>query len=204
MSALHQQINLYQPVFRKQEKVFGSVRLLQISAAALLLLLMILAHAHWTLADMQHSAQRLQRQVESLDRQLAGMQTGDAQTGSTPLADEVAALRDRIVQRNDLMSQFERLNERRSSGFATRFEALAGLHVPGLWLESVNVDSEARIELRGIALSARLVPHYVQELERNRRLSKRSFETVSMTRMDSDAPQLQFVLRNFKGETAWQ
>jgi Na+-transporting methylmalonyl-CoA/oxaloacetate decarboxylase gamma subunit len=57
---MHQQINLYQPVFRKQEKVFSAITLLQIGAAVLLLLLIILAHAHWTLSDMNSTAQTLE------------------------------------------------------------------------------------------------------------------------------------------------
>jgi hypothetical protein len=52
---MQQQINLYHPVFRKQAKVFSATTLLQIGAAVLLLI--ILGHAHWTLRDMNRTAQ---------------------------------------------------------------------------------------------------------------------------------------------------
>ena len=41
---MHQQINLFQPVFRKQEKVFSAITLTQITAAVLVLLVAIAGH----------------------------------------------------------------------------------------------------------------------------------------------------------------
>jgi hypothetical protein len=108
-----------------------------------------------------------------------------------------------MEQRTTLLGQLDQLVTRQESGFATRLEALAMEHMPGLWLEGVTVDSDAHVELRGITLDAKLVPAYLQKLAHHKELSEQPFETVSMTRLDSAAPQLQFVLRNFEGEVAW-
>jgi len=203
MTAMHQQINLYQPVFRRQQKVFSAATLLQIGAAVLVLLLTLLGHAHWALADMQHTADALDEQVTGLNRQLGALEAANRTPDSTALADEIARLQDDIAQRNSLLEQFDRLVTRNEAGFAARFEALAQEHLPGLWLDGITVDNDNRVELRGMTLDARLVPHYLQQLEQRNGLSEKPFETVSMTRMESGAPQLQFVLRNFKGDVAW-
>jgi Tfp pilus assembly protein PilN len=200
---MHQQINLYQPVFRKQEKVFGAATLLKIGAAALLLLLGILVHAWWTLAGMQNTALALEQQMEGLGRKLTVLEAGNRTPDSDGLDSDIARLQTAIQQRHALLGQFEQLATQHENGFAARFEALARQQVPGLWLEGVTVDSDNRIELRGLTLDARLVPLYVQQLASLGDLSDRPFETISMTRLDSGAPQLQFVLRNFKGDATW-
>ena len=63
---MHQQINLFQPVFRRQQKVFSAATLVQIAAAVLLLLVAILGHVRWTLASMEQSAEALQQQHDHL------------------------------------------------------------------------------------------------------------------------------------------
>ena len=54
---MHQQINLYQPVFRRQHKVFSAVTLAQMVAVVLVLLLAILGHTRWNFAGRRGSCQ---------------------------------------------------------------------------------------------------------------------------------------------------
>jgi len=200
---MHQQINLFQPVFRRQEKVFSAVTLLQIGAAVLLLLAIIAAHARWTLSGMGDTATTLQQQLNSLDQRMGELKD-DARTPQTDALDkEIEALSTDVDQRRQLLARFDQLITQRRSGFAGPFRALAKEHVPGLWLEGVSVDSRQRIELRGITLDAKLVPIYLQQLEGRSDLSDTSFETVSMKRVTADGPQIAFVLRNFGGEATW-
>ena len=201
---MHQQINLYQPVFRKQEKVFSAATLLQICAAVLLLLLVILAHARWTLRDMNSTAQTLQEQVDSQTRQLGTLEDSYRTPDTEALDSEIVKLRADIDQRHTLLNQFDLLATQHKSGFANQLRALAEVHLPGLWLEGVTVTEDQRMELRGIALDAKLVPLYLQQLEGRKDLSETAFETVSMNRIDSDQPQIQFALRNFKEQASWK
>jgi Tfp pilus assembly protein PilN len=200
---MHQQINLYQPVFRRQEKVFSAITLLQIGAAVLVLLLIIIGHAHWTLAGMDRTAQSLEQQLNGLNQHMGRLEDGSRTPDTDALDQEIDALLADIDQRNLLLTQFDQLVTRHQSGFATKFKALAEEHVPGLWLESVAADNEQKIELRGITLDAKLVPIYLQQLARRKDLSETAFETLSMTRIDADKPQIRFVLRNFEGDAAW-
>lgn len=201
---MHQQVNLYQPVFRKQVKVFSATTLAQIAGAVLVLLVIILAHARWTLASMQSSAAALQQQLDSLQGQMGKLEA-DYRTPDTQALDtEIEKLRADISQRNYLLAQFDQLVIQHRSGFAQQFNVLAEQRVPGLWLEGVKVSGAGQIELRGITLDARLVPVYVQHLDKRPDLSESSFETLSMSRLDPDKPQIQFVLRNHKEAVAWQ
>ncbi len=201
---MQQQINLYQPVFRKQHKVFSAVTLAQIVAAALVLLLAVLGHTRWTLAHMQHTAATLEQQHEHLQGQIATLEDA-LRTPDTQAVDaEIQRLSSSIEQRKTQLAQFDQLVLPNQHGFSSHFRILAEQHVPGLWLNGVTVDAQGNMEVRGATLDERLVPGYLQRLAGQPALSQTAFETVSMTRIDAGQPEIRFVLRNQKDESAWQ
>jgi hypothetical protein len=201
---MHQQINLFQPVFRKQRKVFSATTLAQIAAAVLVLLIAILGHVRWTLAGMGRSAEALQQQHDHIRQQIRSLEAAYQTPDTEALDSEIEQLMTDIYQRNSLLVQFDQLVIQHRSGFAGQFRALAEQHVPGLWLDGVTVNGNGQIEIRGISLDAKLVPVYLQKLQKQQDLSATPFETVSMNRTAVDKPQIQFVLRNHKGELSWQ
>jgi Tfp pilus assembly protein PilN len=201
---MHQQINLYQPVFRKQHKVFSAVTLAQMVAAVLVLLLAILGHTRWTLARMQDSAAALQQQHEHMQAQIDTLEQA-LRTPDTQAVDaEIEQLGSSVEQRKALLAQFDQLVLQHQHGFASHFRILAEQHVPGLWLDGVTVNAQGEIEVRGTALDEKLVPAYLHGLAKRRDLSPTAFETVAMNRTEPGQREIQFVLRNHKDETAWQ
>ena len=201
---MHQQINLFQPVFRKQQKVFSATTLAQIAVVVLVLLIAILGHVRWTLAGMGRSAEALQQQHDHIRQQIRSLEAAYQTPDTEALDSEIEQLMTDIYQRNSLLVQFDQLVIQHRSGFAGQFRALAEQHVPGLWLEGVTVNGNGQIEIRGISLDAKLVPVYLQQLQKQQDLSATPFETVSMNRKAVDKPQIQFVLRKHKGELSWQ
>ena len=200
---MYQQINLYQPVFRKQHKVFGAATLAQILGAVLVLLMMILGHARWTLASMQASLDALQQQYTHVEDQVRGLEAALETPDSAPLDAEIGQLTQSIQQRKSLLQQFELLSVKHRNGFSAQFKVLAEQHVAGLWLDGVRVDESGRMEIRGTALDEKLVPDYLQKLQQQPGLSGTSFATVSMKRNDTSQPHIQFVLRNHKDAASW-
>jgi len=201
---MHQQINLFQPVFRKQQKVFSARTLAQIAAAVLVLLLAILGHVRWSLASMGRSAEALQQQHEHIRKQIDALEAAYQTPDTEALDAEIEQLMTDIDQRNSLLVQLDLQTIQHRNGFAAQFSALAEQHIAGLWLEGITVEGDGRIELRGVSLDAKLVPAYLQQLQKRQGLSTTPFETVSMQRMSADQPQIQFMLRNHKGEVSWQ
>lgn len=200
---MHQQINLYQPVFRKQQKVFSAVTLAQIAGAALVMLLAILGHARWTLAGMDEAAQSMQQKHDHLRKQISALEELLRTPDTAGLDADIEQLSQSIAQRKSLLARFGQLSFKRRNGFSSQFTILAEQQVRGLWLDGVTVDGEGQIEIRGTTLDAKLVPVYLQQLEAQPQLSGSSFETVSMTRVDPAQPQIQFVLRNHQGTGSW-
>ena len=185
---MHQQINLYQPVFRKQHKVFSSLTLLQISAAVLLLLSVIVVHTQWTLSSMETTARDLEQQRQELASRMGILEDANRTPDTHSIDGEIEALNRSIDQRHYLLEQFDQLVIQHRDGFAAQFKALANLRLPGLWLEGVTVNGDQRMELRGITLDPKLVPIYLQELDKHGELPGAAFETVSMTRVSNDEP----------------
>ncbi|MCO6412954.1 MAG: hypothetical protein J5I92_09435 [Thiogranum sp.] len=200
---MHQQINLYQPVFRKQQKVFSAVTLAQIAGAVLVMLLAILGHARWTLAGMDDAAQSMQQRHDHLRKQISALDELLRTPDTAGLDADIEQLSQSIAQRKSLLARFGQLSFKRRNGFSSQFTILAEQQVRGLWLDGVTVDGEGQIEIRGTTLDAKLVPVYLQQLEAHPQLSGSSFETVSMTRADPAQPHIQFVLRNHKGTGSW-
>lgn len=201
---MHQQINLFQPVFRRQHKVFSAITLAQILAAVLILLFSVLGHTRWTLARMQESAAALDRQHEHLQGQVAALEEALRTPDTQAVDHEVERLSSSIQQRKALLAQFDQLVLQHQQGFSSQFRILAEQHLPGLWLNGVTVDAQGRLELRGATLDEKLVPVYLQRLARQPDLSASAFETVAMNRAESTRRELEFVLRNHKDETRWQ
>lgn len=197
---MHQQINLFEPVFRRQQKVFSATTLTQIAAAVVVLLVAILEHARWTLASMEQSAEALQQQHDNIRKQVASLETAYQTPDTQALDAEIEQLMADIDERNGLLVQFDQLVVEHRNGFADQFRALAEQHVPGLWLEGITINGEGQVEIRGTTLDARLVPVYLQHLEKRKGLSETPFETVSLKRIAAGKPQIRFVLRNHKGE----
>lgn len=200
---MHQQINLFQPVFRKQQKVFSATTLAQIAGAVAVLLLMLLGHARWTLASMEATASNLQQQYDHLQKQIGVLEETLRTPDTEALDSEIELLQTRIEERRELLVRFDDLAIENQSGFHAYFHILAEQHINGLWLEGVSVDGNAHIEIRGSTLDARLVPAYLQRLARQADLSDTPFETVQLVRPDTQQPQIGFVLRNFREHQAW-
>ena len=200
---MHQQINLFQPVFRKQQKVFSAVTLSQIIGAVAVLLLLLLGHARWTLANMDETANDLQQQYDHLQQQIGALGKALRTPDTDALDTEIEQLQAHIDERNALLTRFDDLAIKNQSGFHTLFHALAEQHINGLWLEGVSADGDTHIEIRGSTLNARLVPRYLQRLGNQPGLSGAPFETVQLKRADTQHPQIGFVLRNFHEGEAW-
>ncbi|HHJ13383.1 MAG TPA: hypothetical protein ENJ79_03275 [Gammaproteobacteria bacterium] len=202
---MQQEINLYQPVFRKQHKVFSAATLAQMLAAVVLLLALLVVHAAWSLRDMRASAAALAQQLAVQHAQLSAHEQRLRTPDTQAIDREIEALDTRIEQRQDLLSRFDTLALQTNQGFGARFRALASLHRPGLWLDSIHMDGRGHIELHGQALEARLVPDYQQRLNHDPLLGRQAFQTVRIDRTGAspNTAAAAFTLRNFSEEGAW-
>lgn len=193
---MYQQINLYQPVFRRQHKVFSARTLLQIFAVMTVLLLALYGHARWTLAGLQHTSAAMGKQYEQLATRLGVLEGAGKSEAAMSLDAEVDHLQNTIAARKRLLEQFSQLSIRERPGFGDVFDTLAQHSLPGLWLTGISLLEDGYTELRGTAVNARLVPRYLQLLPEQGQLNSLNPGSVSLERRSDDTTQVNFRLRS--------
>ncbi len=188
---MYQQINLYQPVFRRQRKVFSAVTLLQISGVVAVLLLGFYLHARWTLHSLDTTVASLSTQYQQLENQLGYLEQDSA---GLDVGAEVEQLQQTLDQREALLENFARLDLRDSTAFSEFLETLARRTQPGLWLTGINLTEEGDTELRGSTLDPTLVPRYLQAMPDQPRFIALHQGSVHLTRTDPEITAVDFTL----------
>ena len=167
---MSQQINLFNPAFQPQKKIFS----VNAMAAALGVLVLVLAgtggYAKVRMARLEADVARGEEQVLAAQKRL---QTATAEfaprTKDGRLDAELAAAQTEhdalrrvadVIQRGDLGN---------TEGYAEYFRALARQSVDGLWLTGVTITGAGtEIGVRGRALDPALVPGYLARLRNER------------------------------------
>lgn len=190
-----QQINLFQPVFRRETKVFSARALAQVLGLAL-----VLSLAGAALLQLQlgrHGATRnlLDGQYRQLDSQLQALEARADAGQLAALEARIQALESRLADGGAELAEISNLVVARSRGFAPLLEALARHPLDGLWLTGIRL-ADGDLELQGRARHPELIPQYLARLGDDAALASWSLATVQVTR-DTDAQGLlRFTLRS--------
>jgi hypothetical protein len=163
---MHQEINLFQPIFREERKLFDAKTVASGMGAVVVALLAI-----WVLGTTK--VNRLEDEVARVRAQ---------QKVQEQMADTAGQLRSARANPEQVRARIEKLNEELASrsralellrsgsagsttGFASKLEALANQHVYGLWIRLIRLGSTAgSMVLSGATLDADLVPRYLKAL----------------------------------------
>ncbi len=199
---MKQQINLYQPVFRRQKVIFSARTLAWTSAGFALLLLL------WT-ALMAHQVRSLEQEQQ---RQLARERQTTTQLGNMrrelPGHEPGAELEIRIEreqQRRDRLRQsmaaIESRLPSRQVNLRARLEAIACRRPQGLWLTAIEVaDNGRQLRLEGRALAPRLVPAMLTALAREPVIAGLTFRQLRVSAADDSLPGVTFSLATHRDE----
>jgi hypothetical protein len=196
---MYQQINLYQPVFRRQPRVFSALTLLQILGLASVVLFGFYLQASWTLNSLGSTVDSLSAQYRQLEARLGTLETtGNDNTASAQL--EIARLQASLDERQSLLDNFSRLRFRESSAFGEFFETLATRTLPGLWLTGIRLTEDGETEIRGASVNPMLVPRYLQEMPAEPRFTALHNGSIQLARDDPARPAVSFILSSTREE----
>lgn len=196
---MYQQINLYQPVFRQQSKVFSALTLLQIFVVVTILLLGLYGHARWTLAGMNKTSASLEMKYLQLDTQLGVIESKRALATPSSLEKEIDQLQNTIAERQELLGRLDQLAIETSPGFGEFFMRLTRHIQPGLWITGIRLTDDGTTELRGTTLKPALVPEYLQQMPDLPRFKSLQLGSVHLDRPEPGEPEIDFILRS-KGQ----
>lgn len=193
---MNQQINLYQPMFRKQEKVFSAVTMLQITGFIVLVLAGIYGYSLYSLQPFKTELAKIDSEHNKLSQQLTRLEAqAPANVKSQLLEDEVRQLTRELEQKQRVQQMLTSGRFGNRDGFSDLLEGLARQHVSGLWLTQVRfTGGGTQLMMSGKANAAELIPIYIQKLAAETAFAKLSFNVLQISRSESEDGMVEFNL----------
>ncbi|MCK7577901.1 MAG: pilus assembly protein PilM [Chromatiales bacterium] len=182
--AMNQQVNLYFPVFRRQEKQFSAATIPQASLLVLTGIALMYAYAWWRTYALHGQLRDVNAQHTVALARLSDISSKLPMRHPDPrLEREVIDLEHRIQAVQMIRNVSRRDLFKGGAGYAETLVALARQSTPGLWLTGITITgaSEALV-LAGRTHDPELVPGYLQRLSNERTLAGLKFEIFQITR----------------------
>lgn len=189
-----QQINLYQPIFRKERKVFSSQTVIQVAVIFIGALLLIYIYSLWQTTLLSRQLGALQKQEKEGTARLTQLEQSMPKGTADPSL--VAALKQAETER-DLKQQALNLVSTRSLGSTTGFDAqlegLARQDVRGLWLTDIYFSHGGeQFTLEGDTQEGKFVPTYLARLSGEAAFKGMQFRTLSIEQPKDHGRALMF------------
>lgn len=115
-----------------------------------------------------------------------------AQAPSAELQSDVNRLENEVATRQYLLAEFQRRGQIQQHDYAGLLTDLALLHREGVWLTRIHQE-RGRVNLHGYAVSASVLPAWMQSFSESKVLSERRFNMVELKRDNREL--LSFVLQ---------
>src|SRR5687767_1878004 len=179
---MSQNINLFNPAFRKEERVVSLRALASALAVTFLTLVAIHTYLHERvhgLAEELSSGEALLKAERSYADRLKGESVTRKQDAR--LDAEIVRLELELKQARESMDALKGGVIGTQEGFAEYLRAFSRQSVNGLWLTGLTIGGAGDIEIRGRVLSPELVPTYIQRLNKEKVLAGRSFARLEMS-----------------------
>ena len=194
---MSQQVNLYQPIFLKEEKKFSTVAMLQSMGLVVVGVAAIYAYTGWQVGTLKNELKRAEQQHAAASKRLAdATEKFGVRPGRTSLDGEIAHLEGEIVAKQRIQEILQRGLFSNTHGFSDYFVSFARQHTPGVWLTGFDITGAAeQMTLAGRSTNPELVPRYMQKLSAEKTLSGIEFRVFQMNRPAADAkePNSQYV-----------
>jgi hypothetical protein len=199
-----QQINLYQPIFRKEEKKFSTVAMLQAAGLVAIGVIAIYGYSWWQNGELKKELKRVDQNQATAAKRLAEVTEKFGQGGKqSPIDLEIVRLESEIVSRQRIQEALQSGVFSNTLGFSDYFVSFARQHIRGIWLTGVDITGAAeQMILSGRSTSPELIPRYMQKLSAEKPLSGIVFNVFQMNRPAPDAKQMEPQYIEFQVKTS--
>ena len=182
---MYQQINLYQPIFRKQRQIFSAVTMAQALALVTLALLALYGYGLVRVHALEAEVVQLEGRERALTTQLARIDPGLGRNRREEAERELARLNATLLGQQRLIEVLRDRPLGNGTGFSGYLAALGRQRRPELWLTSFAINGgTGAIELAGRSLDPKLVPEYMQRLGRESTLAGQQFDRFEIMHDD--------------------
>jgi hypothetical protein len=180
---MYQQINLYQPIFRKQRQIFSAATMAQALGVVTAALLAIYAYGWVRVGALEAEVVQLEGRETALMTQLARMDPALGANRRAELETELQRLNATLEGQQRLIDELRKQPLGDAVGFSAYLAALGRQRTPELWLTAFAINGgTGAIELEGRSLRPELVPEYMQRLGHEAALSAQVFDRFELER----------------------
>ena len=177
---MSQQINLFNPIFLQQKKIFAARTMAQALGLLLAGALIIAGTAWRSVSALRHEAGDVALQLTKKQARFASATADFApRKASASLNGEAGEAEARLAGLRHVTQLVQNGDLGNAHGYADYFRALGRQHQDGLWLTNVSIAG-AGMSLQGRALSAGLVPAYITRLAREPALAGKAFAQLQI------------------------
>jgi len=191
-----QEINLYQPMFRREQKVFSALTLLQITAVVVLALVGIYAWQAVSTAQLESRLTQLRNRENTASQRLSTLVAKRKQGRVSPaLSSALADARATLKRQRAALSVLSSPSSGNTRGFSKPLGALGHAIVNGLWLTRVDMESGGtQLALGGRMSRASVLPRYLQALGNQAPFASQRFSVLHIKRNEKGPGALAFTL----------
>jgi hypothetical protein len=189
---MSQQINLYNPLFLKQEKYFSAPAMVQALGIIALALAGFYVYALVQMREVERLAAVDRARIALLREQFVKLGGSLAPRGrSKALESDVASLEADVNARQSVITALQSGELGNTAGFSGYFAAFGRKTMPGVWLTGFSVgESGNELQVRGRVLHPDLVPAYLRSLNGESVMRGRQVTELKLTAKEaSAAPQ---------------
>ena len=207
---MSQQINLFNPVFLKQKKIFSAVAMARALTVLLGGVLAVAFYARQNVEQLQQEANngraRLVQREERMHKVTAQFLPRQK---SAELEAELAQAEARVKAMRDVASVLQRGELGNTNGYSNYFKALARQNLSGVWLTGVSISGAGNeLGVKGRALDPALVPAYLGRLTHEQVMRGKTFGSLKISQPGAGkdgaaaAPFVEFSLESSMAEGA--
>lgn len=203
-SVMNQQINLFQPIFRKERKLLSFDAFIQISGIVIVALAALYGYGAWSNNGATKEISGLKKQhderITMLER--ISREAGKRASGNE-LEKEVQRLEAELAAERYIVSLLSEGELGKGLGFSEYLEIFSRRVVQGMWISKFSVfDGGQHMLIKGGTLSAELLPLFLQGLSDEPSLAGMEFTVLQMAREDTNRAWIEFVLSSKELEAA--
>ena len=181
---MSQQINLFNPIFLKQKKIFGAKPMLQALGIVALGVLALTWYASHRMGELEQQAERgkaalagRQSRLNTVNAQFAPRQHSAALTA------ELAEAQAQLKALHDVEGVLQGGALGNTNGYAEYFRAFARQNVSGLWLTGLNIVGAGKnIGVQGRAMQPTMIPNYISRLTAEQIMRGKTFANLRIDR----------------------
>jgi hypothetical protein len=179
---MSQQINLFNPVFLKQKKHFSALTMLQALLLIVLGSMLFYGYAMYQVKLLAKQTAEMNVRYEAEQKRLVNyINEFSPQRAQKLLNDELLMVEAQAGMQAALLATLKSGAFGNTQGYSEYLRAFARQTVKGLWLTGFNINGDgAQMSLQGAVVNPRLLPEYIQRMNREPVMRGKSFAALQM------------------------